>query len=95
MLWNLLPALGGIGLFLIGNAVDDGRFEGVAGARLRDILGRFTSTPFSGAVTGAVHDSCDPVFQRDDCRGVGFVASGLLTFPQALGIIFGAISERP
>ncbi len=44
MLWNLLPALGGIGLFLVGMLLMTDGLKALAGAQLRDILGRFTST---------------------------------------------------
>ncbi len=90
MFWNLLPALGGIGLFLVGMLLMTDGLKALAGARLRDILGRFTSTPFTGAVTGAVTTAAIQSSSATTVAAVGFVASGLLTFPQALGIIFGA-----
>lgn len=90
MFWNLLPALGGIGLFLVGMLLMTDGLKALAGARLRDILGRFTKTPFTGAVTGAVTTAAIQSSSATTVAAVGFVASGLLTFPQALGIIFGA-----
>ncbi|MEX0301848.1 MAG: Na/Pi cotransporter family protein [Leisingera sp.] len=90
MYWNLLPALGGIGLFLIGMLLLTGGLKTLAGARLRSILGRFTSTPATGAATGAVTTAAIQSSSATTVAAVGFVASGLLTFPQALGIIFGA-----
>ena len=90
MFWNLLPALGGIGLFLVGMLLMTDGLKALAGAKLRDILGRFTSTPFTGAVTGAVTTAAIQSSSATTVAAVGFVASGLLTFPQALGIIFGA-----
>ncbi|WP_170608329.1 Na/Pi cotransporter family protein [Ruegeria arenilitoris] len=90
MLLDILPALGGIGLFLVGMLLMTDGLKALAGARLRDILGRFTSTPFTGAVTGAVTTAAIQSSSATTVAAVGFVASGLLTFPQALGIIFGA-----
>ncbi|UWQ85652.1 Na/Pi symporter (plasmid) [Leisingera caerulea] len=90
MYWNVLPALGGIGLFLIGMLLLTGGLKTLAGARLRSILGRFTSTPATGAATGAVTTAAIQSSSATTVAAVGFVASGLLTFPQALGIIFGA-----
>ncbi|WP_245596844.1 Na/Pi cotransporter family protein [Leisingera aquimarina] len=90
MYWNVLPTLGGIGLFLIGMLLLTGGLRTLAGARLRSILGRFTSTPATGAATGAVTTAAIQSSSATTVAAVGFVASGLLTFPQALGIIFGA-----
>ncbi|CUH49215.1 Na/Pi cotransporter family protein [Ruegeria atlantica] len=90
MFWNLLPALGGISLFLVGMLLMTDGLKVLAGARLPDILSRFTSTPFTGAITGAVTTAAIQSSGAVTVAAVGFVASGLLTFPQALGIIFGA-----
>ncbi|UWQ43932.1 Na/Pi symporter (plasmid) [Leisingera aquaemixtae] len=90
MYWDVLPALGGIGLFLIGMLLLTGGLKTLAGARLRSILGRFTSTPATGAATGAVTTAAIQSSSATTVAAVGFVAAGLLTFPQALGIIFGA-----
>ena len=49
-----------------------------------------TSTPTSGAVTGALSTAAIQSSSATTVAAVGFVASGLLTFPSALGIIFGA-----
>ncbi|WP_171236398.1 Na/Pi cotransporter family protein [Ruegeria sp. HKCCA6837] len=90
MFWNLLPAFGGIGLFLVGMLLMTDGLKALAGARLRDVLSKFTSTPLTGAVTGAVTTAAIQSSSATTVAAVGFVASGLLTFPQALGIIFGA-----
>lgn len=57
---------------------------------MRVILGSFTSTPVTGALTGAATTAVVQSSSATTVAAVGFVASGLLTFPQALGIIFGA-----
>lgn len=62
----------------------------LAGDRMRSALMRFTRTPLSGAITGA---SCTAMLQSSSATTVavvGFVGAGLMSFPNALGIIFGA-----
>ncbi|MEO9525820.1 Na/Pi symporter [Roseibium sp.] len=90
MVMNLFSALGGVGLFLIGMFLLTGGLKAIAGHGMRAVLARFTSTPLSGAATGAVTTAVIQSSSATTVAAVGFVASGLLTFPQALGIVFGA-----
>lgn len=90
MLVSFLSALGGVGIFLIGMLLLTDGLKAIAGARMRHVLASFTSTPLSGAVTGAVTTAVIRSSSATTVITVGFVASGLLTFPQALGVIFGA-----
>lgn len=90
MIWNILSALGGVGLFLVGMMLLTSGLKGLAGPQARTILARFTRTPLSGAVTGALTTAVVQSSSATTVAAVGFVASGMLTFAQALGIIFGA-----
>lgn len=90
MFWNLLSALGGVGLFLVGMLMLTNSLRALAGRGLRNVLARFTSTPLSGAITGAFTTAAIQSSSATTVTAVGFVASGLLTFPQALGVVFGA-----
>jgi len=90
MVLSLLSALGGVGLFLIGMLLLTGGLKAIAGSRMRRVLAKFTSTPLTGAATGALTTAVIQSSSATTVAAVGFVASGLLTFPQALGIIFGA-----
>lgn len=90
MVWNILSALGGVGIFLVGMLMLTGGLKGLAGRQMREILARFTRTPLSGAVTGALTTAVVQSSSATTVTAVGFVAAGILTFPQALGIIFGA-----
>lgn len=90
MIWNVLSALGGVGMFLVGMLLLTTGLKGVAGQRIRSILARFTRTPSSGALFGALTTAAVQSSSATTVAAVGFVASGLLTFPQAIGIIFGA-----
>lgn len=90
MIWDLLYALGGVGVFLVGMLLLTGGLKGLAGGQMRSILVRFTSTPTTGAATGALTTAVVQSSSATTVAAVGFVASGMLTFTQALGIIFGA-----
>ena len=61
-----------------------------AGDLVRTALRRFTHSPVSGAVTGALTTALLQSSSATTVAAVGFVGAGLLSFPEALGIIFGA-----
>jgi phosphate:Na+ symporter len=86
----LLLTLGGLGLFLYGMGTMTSGLRKLAGDRLRQWIGRTTATPMTGALTGAVTTAIVQSSSATTVATVGFVAAGLLTFPQALGVIFGA-----
>ncbi len=87
---DILRALGGVGLFLAGMLMLTEGLRGLAGRALRDALARFTRTPLSGAVTGAATTAVIQSSSATTVTVVGLVGAGLMTFPQALGVIFGA-----
>ena len=86
----LFQGLGGLGLFLLGLVVMTDALRRLAGGSLRRMLARFTRSPSSGAVTGAVTTAIVQSSSATTVTAVGFASAGLLTFPQALGIVFGA-----
>lgn len=90
MIWDFLFALGGVGVFLVGMLLMTEGLKGLAGEALRSFLAKSTRTPLSGAATGALTTAAIQSSSATTVAAVGFVASGLLTFPQALGIVFGA-----
>lgn len=90
MLNALLASLGGLGLFLFGmNTMTDG-LKGLAGGSLRRALAKFTRSPSTGALTGAVGTAIIQSSSATTIIALGFVGAGLMTFPQALGVVFGA-----
>lgn len=90
MINNLMQLLGGLGLFLLGMLVMTDGLRGLAGDYFNRVLARFTNSPLSGAATGAVSTAILQSSSATTVAAVGFVGAGLLTFPQALGVIFGA-----
>jgi phosphate:Na+ symporter len=87
---DLFTVLGGLGLFLIGMSVMTDGLHGLAGGWLNRTLARMTGGPLRGAATGAVTTALLQSSSATTVAAVGFVSAGLLTFPQGLGVIFGA-----
>lgn len=87
---QLLLALGGIGLFLLGMSLMTDALREAAGAGIRRILARFTTTPYHGVVTGTGITALLQSSSATTVMTVGFVGAGLLSFQQSLGILYGA-----
>ena len=86
----MLQLLGGIGLFLLGLIVMTQGLRELEGGTIRAALIRFTRSPSSGALTGAISTAILQSSSATTIAAIGFVSAGLMTFPSALGIIFGA-----
>jgi phosphate:Na+ symporter len=82
--------LGGIGMFLFGLKIMTEALREAAGRQLRHLLARFTTTPLAGVATGATATALVQSSSATTVMTIGFVGAGLLTFPQALGVIYGA-----
>jgi phosphate:Na+ symporter len=87
---GLFQALGGLGLFLLGMAIMTGALRSLADERMRRVLARAVNSPVKGAITGALSTAVLQSSSATTVAAVGFVGAGLLTFPESLGIIFGA-----
>ncbi len=87
---SLIQAIGGIGVFLLGMVVMTDGLKTLAGAGISRWLANATRSPWSGAATGAIGTAILQSSSATTVAAVGFVGAGLLSFPQALGIIFGA-----
>ena len=87
---TLLQTIGGLGLFLLGMIIMTEALRSLAGQIIRNALMRFTRNPLSGAVTGAISTAVLQSSSATTVAAVGFVGAGLITFPESLGIIFGA-----
>lgn len=82
--------LGGIGLFLFGMMTMTEALKRLASGRMREILARFTPTPLRAALAGAASTAALQSSSAVVLTVIGFVGAGLISFPQALGVIFGA-----
>ena len=85
-----ISILGGVGLFLLGMTVMTEGLKALAGSSLRTVLGRAAATPLSGAFWGAIVTLIVQSSSATTMTTIGLVSAGLLTFPQGLGLVFGA-----
>ena len=90
MTTDIFLLIGGVGMFLMGMDTMTRGLKDIAGSNLRGILARFTTTPLRGVVTGAAATALIQSSSATTVMTVGFVGAGLMTLPQALGIIYGA-----
>lgn len=85
-----VAVLGGVGLFLLGMTVMTDGLKAMAGSALRVVLGKAAATPLSGAFWGALVTLLVQSSSAVTMTTIGLVSAGLLTFPQGLGLVFGA-----
>jgi len=85
-----LTALGGIGLFLFGMLTLTEGLRAMAGPGLQRLLAAAARTPWRGAMVGAGGTAVVQSSSATTVMAVGLVSAGLLTFPQALGIVLGS-----
>ncbi|MGE4373288.1 MAG: Na/Pi cotransporter family protein [Xanthobacter sp.] len=85
-----IAILGGVGLFLLGMTVMTDGLKALAGSALRTVLGKAAATPLSGAFWGAIVTLLVQSSSAVTMTTIGLVSAGLLTFPQGLGLVFGA-----
>lgn len=87
---TIIVILGGVGLFLLGMSVMTDGLKALAGSALRTVLGKAASTPLSGAFWGAIITLLVQSSSAVTMTTIGLVSAELLTFPQGLGLVFGA-----
>lgn len=90
MISMIAALLGGVGIFLVGMILLAEGLKAAAGDALRSILGRFTGTPLAGIGSGAAVSALVQSSSATTLTTIGFVSAGLLTFPQAVGVIIGS-----
>lgn len=87
---RMASLLGGVGLFLIGMILLTEGLKAAAGDRLRVLLVRFTGGPIRSVAAGAAITTLVQSSSATTLTTIGFVSAGMLTFPQAVGVVFGA-----
>src|ERR1044071_3593405 len=85
-----ISILGGVGLFLLGMTVMTAGLKTLAGSALRSVLAKAAATPLSGTFWGAFATLIVQSSSATTMTTIGLVSAGLLTFPQGLGLVFGA-----
>lgn len=82
--------LGGLGLFLLGMGMMSQGLQALAGEGLRGLLQSQTRTPARGVLAGLLATALIQSSSATTLATVGFVSAGLISFPAALGLIYGA-----
>jgi phosphate:Na+ symporter len=85
-----ISVLGGVGLFLLGMTVMTEGLKTLAGSALRAMLSKAAATPLHGSFWGAIVTLLVQSSSATTMATIGLVSAGLLTFPQGLGLVFGA-----
>lgn len=77
-------------MFLMGMALLTDGLKAFVGDALRRALVRFTGTPTKAFTSGALVTAMVQSSSATTVTVIGFVSAGLLTFPQAIGVVLGA-----
>lgn len=85
-----LAVLGGVGIFLFGIEMMGSSLKALAGNKMKTLIEKTTSTPLKGILVGALVTVVIQSSSGTTALVVSFVRSGLMTLPQAVGIIMGA-----
>lgn len=86
----ILAVLGGVGVFLFGIEMMGASLKALAGNKMKNLIEKTTSTPLKGILVGALVTVVIQSSSGTTALVVSFVRSGLMTLPQAVGIIMGA-----
>lgn len=82
--------IGGLGIFLYGMSLMSESLKKLAGNKLRLFLEKTTNTPLKGIFVGILLTALIQSSSATSALVVGLVRAGLMTLPQAVGVIFGA-----
>ena len=86
----LIGIMGGLGLFLFGMNLMGEALEKAAGSKLKKIIELLTSNIFMGVIVGTLVTAVIQSSSATTVMVVGFVNAGIMTLPQAVGVIMGA-----
>lgn len=86
----IIGIMGGLGLFLFGMNLMGEALEKAAGNKLKKIIELLTSNIFMGVLVGTLVTAVIQSSSATTVMVVGFVNAGIMTLPQAVGVIMGA-----
>ncbi|TVP94007.1 MAG: Na/Pi cotransporter family protein [Acholeplasmatales bacterium] len=87
---TLFLVIGGLGIFLYGIQLMGDSLKLLAGNRLKVMIEKSTNTPLKGIFVGIIITGLLQSSSGTTALTVGLVRAGLMTLPQAVGIILGA-----
>ena len=82
--------MGGLGLFLYGMTVMGDGLQKSAGSKLKKIIELLTSNVIMGVLVGMIVTMVVQSSSATTVMVVGFVNAGIMSLPQAIGVIMGA-----
>lgn len=89
--WDIsFAVIGGLGIFLYGMGLMSESLKKLAGNKLKLFLEKSTNTPLKGILVGILLTAIIQSSSATSALVVGLVRAGLMTLPQAVGVIFGA-----
>jgi phosphate:Na+ symporter len=86
----IMGALGGLVLFIYGVARLAQGLEFVAGERMKNLVGKFTSNRFAGVLTGAVATTLLESSSVTIIMVIAMVSAGVMSFVKSLGVVLGS-----
>ena len=86
----IFGTIGGLALFIYGIHLMGDGLQKAAGDKVRTILKALTTNPLMGTLIGAVITAIIQSSSATSVLVIGFVNAGLMSFKQALWVIFGA-----
>lgn len=85
-----LPVLGGLGLFLYGMSLMGTGLQKAAGDKLKRLIEVLTNNRLMGVFVGALVTMVIQSSSATTVMVIGFVNAGIMSLPQAAGVIMGA-----
>ena len=85
----IMGLFGGLALFLYGMEKMADALKAVAGERLKSVLAKLTTNRVTGALTGAFVTAIIQSSSVTTVLVVGFITAEVMSFSQAVGVIFG------
>lgn len=87
---DIFKLLGGVGLFLFGMSIMSTGLKNACGDNLQNILEHATRNKFVAVLAGLSMTVLVQSSSATDVMVIGFVNSGMMSLPQAIGVIMGA-----
>ena len=87
---TIFTLVGGLGIFLFGIKMMGDSLKALAGNKIKIIIEKTTTNPFFGVLIGVLVTGLIQSSSGTTALTVGLVRAGLMTLPQAVGIIIGA-----
>ncbi|MCF7926548.1 MAG: Na/Pi cotransporter family protein [Candidatus Izimaplasma sp.] len=87
---TIFAVIGGLGIFLYGINLMGESLKALAGNKLKLIIEKSTNTPIKGILVGIIITGLIQSSSGTTALTIGLVRAGLMTLPQAIGIILGA-----